>query len=86
MRSGVANKQNRHERNTPTSRSTTAPEHHDRPPFWNAERAEADLADALNQLMRRARAGQATAQEQHLTARSTPTRTPRVPALRAPTP
>ncbi|MEU5438229.1 Mu transposase C-terminal domain-containing protein [Streptomyces sp. NPDC020719] len=40
------------------------------------DRYEADLAEALDQLMRRARAGQTTAQEQHLLARTTTVRTP----------
>ncbi|MYS07808.1 transposase, partial [Streptomyces sp. SID6041] len=38
--------------------------------------AEAALAEALDALMRRARAGQATAQEQHLLNRTTTLRTP----------
>ncbi|MFD7499287.1 hypothetical protein ACFV8T_44830 [Streptomyces sp. NPDC059832] len=48
----------------------------------DAERAEADLAEALDQLMRRALAGQATAQEQHLLARTTTIRTPPPPRSR----
>ncbi|MCX4734515.1 Mu transposase C-terminal domain-containing protein [Streptomyces sp. NBC_01363] len=48
----------------------------------DAERAEADLAEALDQLMRRALAGQATAQEQHLLARTTTIRTPPPPHSR----
>lgn len=42
----------------------------------DAEQAEAALAEALDALMRRARAGQATAQEQHLLNRTTTVRTP----------
>ncbi|WP_331737782.1 transposase [Streptomyces sp. NBC_00019] len=40
------------------------------------DRYEADLAEALDQLMRRARAGTATRDEQHLLARHAPVRTP----------
>ncbi|MFE4015176.1 Mu transposase C-terminal domain-containing protein [Streptomyces sp. NPDC059112] len=40
------------------------------------DRYEADLAEALDQLMRRAHAGQATAQEQYLLARHATARTP----------
>ncbi|MDJ1645219.1 Mu transposase C-terminal domain-containing protein [Streptomyces pakalii] len=42
----------------------------------NAVQAEAALAEALDALMRRARAGQATAQEQHLLNRTSTVRTP----------
>ncbi|MFD7529877.1 hypothetical protein ACFV8E_20155 [Streptomyces sp. NPDC059849] len=49
----------------------------------DAERAEADLAEALDHLMRRALAGQATAQEQHLLARTTTIRTPPPPHSRS---
>ncbi|MET8405992.1 hypothetical protein [Streptomyces sp900116325] len=42
----------------------------------DAEQAEAALGEALDELMRRARAGQATDEEQHLLNRTTTVRTP----------
>ncbi|MGW4766388.1 transposase, partial [Streptomyces pseudogriseolus] len=45
----------------------------------DAQQTEAALAEALDQLMRRAQAGQATNQEQHLLARTTTLRTPPPP-------
>ncbi|MFI6689623.1 Mu transposase C-terminal domain-containing protein [Streptomyces sp. NPDC050485] len=45
----------------------------------DTDQHEAELADALDQLMRRARTGQATRTEENLLARSTPTRTPPPP-------